>query len=58
MIGIAGGGLEFSGQADRTRFVGAKEIQGEAAQEGEILGGIAQADYAGIFTEGDIKASV
>jgi hypothetical protein len=31
MSRIVGGGIEFSGQADRAIFVGAKEIPGEAA---------------------------
>ena len=54
--GVIGGGLEFSGQADGTGFVGAKEIQGHAAHEGEVLSGIAQADQAGIVSKGDVKA--
>ena len=52
---VIGGGLEFSGQADGTGFIGAKEIQGHAAQKGEVLSGIAQADQAGILAKGHVK---
>ena len=51
-----GSGLDFSRQAHGAGFVGAKEVQGRAAQEGEVLGGIAQTDLAGILTKGDVKA--
>ena len=42
MSRVVGSGLEFSGQADGARFVGAKEIHAKAAQEGAVLGGVAQ----------------
>ena len=58
MIGIVGSGLEFSGEADGAGFVGAKEIQGEASQEREVLGGVTQADQAGIFAKGHVEAPV
>ncbi|MDR3300093.1 MAG: hypothetical protein LBU43_08890 [Candidatus Accumulibacter sp.] len=55
IIRIAGGGLEFSGQADRTGFIGAKEIQGQTAQESEVFSGIAQTDETGVLTKRHVQ---
>ena len=52
---IVDSGIEFSGKADRSGLVVAKAIQGEAAQEGEMLDGIAQADAAGILAKSHAK---
>jgi hypothetical protein len=46
-IRITGGGLEFSGQADGPGSIDAKEIQGQAAQEGEVLSGGARHEEHG-----------
>ena len=53
---VIGSSLAFSGQTDGTGLVGAKKIQGCAAQEGDVLSGITRADQAGILAKDDVKA--
>jgi hypothetical protein len=48
--------LSFLGQAESAGSVGAKQVQGQAAQEGDVLGGVAQADEAGILAKRYVKA--
>ncbi len=55
VVRIPGGGLALSRQAHFARDIRAEEAQGEAAQEGEVVRGIAQADSAGILAEGRVR---
>jgi hypothetical protein len=55
MSRVVRSGLEFSGEADSAGFVGAKEIHAEVSQEGEVLGGVAQANQACIFPKGHVE---
>jgi hypothetical protein len=41
IVWIPGGSLAFSREAQFARGIGTKEVEGEAAQEGEIVRGIA-----------------
>ena len=58
MIRVVGSGLEFSGEADGPGFVSAKEIQSEAPQEGEVLGGVAQTNPACVVAKGHVETPV
>lgn len=57
VVGIVGGGLELSGQTERSGLAGAEEVHGEAAREGEVQGGIAQSEGARVFARGYVQAA-
>ena len=56
VVRIPSGALALSRQADFARGIGAEQVQGETAQEGEVVRGIVQADSTGILAEGHVQA--
>jgi hypothetical protein len=58
IVGIPSGSLSFFGKAGGSGLIGAKEVESESAQEGEVERGVTQTNRAGILAESHIEAPV